>query len=112
MRKIYKYDLAYSHCDITTIKAPIEQILDVQWQSHNGPVLWAIVDDEKEEQELNIIAIGTGLEIPTEVEDYIGTLQTPSGYVWHYFKFNINEMLKAPTEEEKAALIDELAALA
>lgn len=112
MRKIYKYDLAFSHNMVTTIKAPIEQILDIQWQPHLGPMMWAIVDDEKEDIEIDLICIGTGLDIPEEVEKYIGTIQTPSGYVWHYFTYKIKELIQAPTDREEMVFYDNLAVLA
>lgn len=84
MKKIYKYELG-TNGDIVTIKAPIEKILTTQWQNGIGPVLWVIIDTDKEEQEIDIIALGTGLDMPKGVQDYIGTVQDDFGYVWHYF---------------------------
>lgn len=91
MRKIYKYELGVNG-DITTIEAPIERILTVQWQSGTGPVLWAIIDTDKEEQEIDIVALGTGWDVSKGVQEYIGTVQDGFGYVWHYFVIKLDIM--------------------
>lgn len=91
MKKIYKYELGFNG-DITTIEAPIERILTVQWQSGTGPVLWAIVDTDKEEREIDIVALGTGWDVPKGVQDYIGTVQDDFEYVWHYFTIKLDTM--------------------
>lgn len=95
MRKIYKYELPVDG-GIITIKECILQTLRVQEQ--NGkPVLWAIVDPEtKAAYSTEIVAIGTGWELPTGLKDYIGTAQDEYGFVWHYFSLKLEE-LKGPT---------------
>ena len=72
MRKIYKYELPVDG-GIIAIKQCIIKILNIQEQ--NGiPVMWAIVDLDNEVVEpLEIIAIGTGWELPTGLDDYLGT---------------------------------------
>ena len=84
MRKIYKYELPVDG-GIITIKQCIIKILSIQEQ--NGiPMMWAIVDSDNEVVEpLEIVAIGTGWELPTGLEDYLGTAQDEYGFVWHYF---------------------------
>ena len=88
MRKIYKYELPVNG-DIITIEQCVIKILSIQEQ--NGvPMMWAIVDSDNEVVEpLKIIAIGTGWELPTGLEDYLGTAQDEYGFVWHYFTIEL-----------------------
>lgn len=103
MRKIYKYELPVDG-DIITIKQCIIKILSIQEQ--NGiPVMWAIIDPDNEIVEpLKIIAIGTGWELPTGLEDYLGTAQDEYGFVWHYFTIKLEEL----REKSFAALAQSL----
>lgn len=96
MRKIYKYELPVDG-GIITIKQCIIKILSVQEQ--NGkPTMWAIVDPDIEATEpTEIVAIGTGWELPTGLDEYLGTAQDGYGFVWHYFSLKLKE-LKAPEE--------------
>ena len=93
MRKIYKYELPVDG-GIITIKQCIIKILSIQEQ--NGiPVMWAIVDPDNEKIEpLEIVAIGTGWELPTGLDDYLGTVQDGCGFVWHYFSLKLRELEK------------------
>ena len=93
MRKIYKYELPVDG-GIITIKQCIIKILNIQEQ--NGvPVMWAIVDPDNEVIEsLEIVAIGTGWELPTGLDDYLGTTQDKHGFVWHYFSLKLKELKK------------------
>jgi hypothetical protein len=93
MRKIYKYELPVNG-GIITIKQCIIKILSVQEQ--NGiPMMWAIVDPDNEVVEpLEIVAIGTGWELPTGLDDYLGTAQDEYGFVWHYFSLKLRELEK------------------
>ena len=93
MRKIYKYELPVDG-GVITIKQCIIKILSIQEQ--NGkPMMWAIVDPDNEVVEpLEIVAIGTGWELPTELEDYLGTAQDRYGFVWHYFAVKLRELEK------------------
>ena len=111
MRKIYKYSLPY---DGHTITIPYDVIRFLEIHTQNGiPTIWVIVDPEAEATiSTEIIAIGTGWELPDGLGDYLGTAEDEFGYVWHYFTYEPKEMLKAPTEEEQVVLIDGLAALA
>ena len=97
MRKIYKYELPVDG-GIITIKQCIIKILSVQEQ--NGkPTMWAIVDPDNEVVEpLEIVAIGTGWELPTGLDEYLGTAQDEYGFVWHYFSLKLKE-LEAPIEQ-------------
>ena len=96
MRKIYKYELPVNG-KIIIIQQCIIKVLNIQEQ--NGkPTMWAIVDPDNEMIEpLEIIAIGTGWELPEGLGDYFGTAQDEYGFVWHYFSLKL-EKLKVPIE--------------
>jgi hypothetical protein len=93
MRKIYKYELPVDG-GIITIKQCIIKILSIQEQ--NGiPMMWAIVDPDNETIEpVEIVAIGTGWELPTGLDNYLGTAQDEYGFVWHYFSLKLKELEK------------------
>ena len=86
MVKIYKNTLGLDG-EITTIKGKIKRILTTQFQPGSGPCVWYEIDDSLKEIEINIIAIGTGWELPENIRywDYIGTVQDGMGFVWHYY---------------------------
>lgn len=103
MKKIYKYELPVDG-GIITIKQYIIKILNIQEQ--NGiPMMWAIVDPDNENVEpVEIVAIGTGWELPTGLDDYLGTAQDEYGYVWHYFSLKLKE-LERPGEQMTFAVL-------
>ena len=107
MRKIYKYELPVDG-GIIAIKQCIIKILNIQEQ--NGiPVMWAIVDPDDEVVEpLKIIAIGTGWELPTGLEDYLGTAQDEYGFIWHYFTIKLEDLREKSEEKSFAALAQSL----
>lgn len=94
MEKIFKYELPVNG-GIIAIKQCIIKILSIQEQ--NGiPVMWAIVDPDSEAIEpLEITAIGTGWELPSGVDEYLGTAQDEFGFVWHYFSLKLRELEKS-----------------
>lgn len=84
MKTIYKYSLGIEG-QITEIKDWIIEILSIQTQD-GWPVLWAIVDTEKEEEEpVQIYCCGTGWPLPDDYGHYLGTAADDNGYIWHYF---------------------------
>ena len=107
MKKIYKYELPVDG-GIIAIKQCIIKILNIQEQ--NGmPVMWAIVDPDDEVVEpLKIIAIGTDWELPTGLEDYLGTAQDEYGFVWHYFTIKLEDLREKSEEKTFAALAQSL----
>lgn len=61
------------------------RILSV-WEQVDGPMLWAIVDDAAPLVERKILAVWTGMELPTgDPGKYIGTIHKFNGLVTHYF---------------------------
>lgn len=104
MRKILKYELNIAGAS-TVLYAPIEQLLKVEWQDGTGAVLWAIVNDELENNTWKITSLGTGWTIPDGVDDYIGTVQDDFGYVWHYFLLHTEELKENIEFEEAIAVL-------
>jgi hypothetical protein len=91
------------------IENAVEQFLEVQEQ--NGiPMLWAIVDTDIDDVEpIEIIAVGTGWEVPSTVDKYLGTAQDEFGFVWHYFTIKLQELeYQIDYEKTFAALAEEL----
>lgn len=90
-KKIFKYELPVNG-GIIKIPNAVVQFLEVQEQ--NGiPMIWAIVDLDIEDVEpIEIIAIGTGWEVPSTVDKYLGTAQDEFGFVWHYFTIKLQEL--------------------
>ena len=80
---IYKYNLDE---DYTVIKGKIRRFLKVQRQGSHI-VCWAEIDENLEEIEVRIVAIGTGWPMEDFLSEweYIGTEIDVEGYVWHYY---------------------------
>ena len=63
------------------------EILTVQMQN-DAPQIWAIVDDESHLQQRTILIVGTGQEMPKDINitDYLGTFQMEHGrLIFHVF---------------------------
>lgn len=58
--------------------------------AQNGwPCIWMEIDEENyDESEINIIAIGTGWDYDDNAGVYVDSVIDRSGYVWHYFVDN------------------------
>jgi len=82
---IYKYPLTVE--DVQKVKLPTRHRLLKVHAQNDVPTLWALVDPEFPDTEIEIRIIGTGWELPREVADwdYLGTVHTPP-FVWHIFK--------------------------
>lgn len=87
MKRIYKYYLTTNGV-ITKLKGKFERILDIQEQ--NGNICcWIEVNDELDEIEIELVALGTGWDFPTmEGFSYLRTVQQGE-YVWHYYMKNL-----------------------
>lgn len=87
MQKIYKYRLPRDG-QVITIHENVAEFLHVGAQD-GVPTAWAVVDlDKRYKRECEIVAWGTGWDLPDEVWidcDYIGTCEDGYGYIWHYF---------------------------
>lgn len=101
MNKIYKYRLPR---DGQVIKVDDYVIEWLHVGTQDGvPTAWAVVDVDmpKGKRTWQVVAWGTGWELPDEVWidcDYIGTCEDDYGYVWHYFaEFADSDLLSATT---------------
>ena len=88
---ILKYDIVHSPFLISykwSIEMPAgARILDVQMQDKK-PVMWALVDTEREYEMRAFVVVGTGWDVPSGYE-YVATWQDVN-YVWHLFEDNKN----------------------
>jgi hypothetical protein len=88
MNKIYKYKLPRDG-QVVKVDDYVIEWLAVANQDEI-PTAWAVVDVDmpKGQRVSEIVAWGTGWELPDEVWmdcEYIGTCEDRYGYVWHYF---------------------------
>ena len=84
-QRILKYHLHDGQVP-TEIKCRFARVLDIQVQ-HSAVTAWVLTDDSVPEVEIELIPVGTGWEIPSEILDkleYLKTVQDDYGYVWHY----------------------------
>jgi hypothetical protein len=86
MKTIYKYPLDIA--DYQSIKIPQDaNILSILYQGEIL-VLYALIETEKPLELRGILIEGTGNPFPESESDnirFIGTVQSPFGYVWHVF---------------------------
>lgn len=71
---------------VTAIKCRFARVLDIQVQ-RSTVAAWILTDDSAPETVIELVPIGTGWEIPSEVfakMEYLKTVQDDCGYVWHY----------------------------
>ena len=103
MNKIYKYRLPRDG-QVVKIDDYVIEWLHVGTQD-GVPTAWAVVDVDmpKGKRTWQVVAWGTGWELPDEVWtdcDYIGTCEDDYGYIWHYFaEFADSDLLSATTSD-------------
>lgn len=103
MNKIYKYRLPRDG-QVIKVDDYVIEWLHVGIQD-GVPTAWAVVDVDmpKGKRTWQVVAWGTGWELPDEVWidcDYIGTCEDDYGYVWHYFaEFADSDLLSATTSD-------------
>ncbi len=88
--RIYKYEIPARPGQHKIILDPVEKFLDVQFQGATL-VLWAVVclnnsSYEKEEYSFVVHFTGPGVECEGEIDNYMGTAQSPDGLVYHVFR--------------------------
>ena len=85
MARILKYELEEGENQVV---APFMEILDIQLQG-DLPVMWALVNTgSKLNRTVDIQMVWTGQEIAPDMlkeYQYIKTLQSSDGLVWHVF---------------------------
>lgn len=111
MKKIFKYKLPRDG-EVITITANIWKWLEIHEQD-GWPHIWAIVDDEGQEREYEIVAWGTGWEWPEEMNytSYLGTTMDFAGYVWHYFMQETTPVYATKTAADRVYDYDYLGTL-
>jgi hypothetical protein len=94
MRKIFKYPIEPKET-VQTIDLPKgAEVVALRTQGTNigflgGGVIneklyfWAIVDPEQKLVPRRFMCVGTGWEITPNIEDYVDTAISDSGFVWH-----------------------------
>ena len=103
MNKIYKYRLPRDG-QVIKVDDYVIEWLHVGIQD-GVPTAWAVVDVDmpKGKRTWQVVAWGTGWELPDEVWidcDYIGTCEDDYGYIWHYFaEFADSDLLSATTSD-------------
>lgn len=86
-KKILKYGVSVDGHAVT-IKNHFSRIIKIMTQ-HGWPHIWMEIDEENyDESEINIIAIGTGWDYNDDAGVYVDSVIDRSGYVWHYFVDN------------------------
>ena len=108
MNKIYKYRLPRDG-QVVKIDDYVIEWLHVGTQD-GVPTAWVVVDVDmpRGKRTWQVVAWGTGWELPDEVWidcDYIGTCEDGYGYVWHYFaEFADSGSLSATTSDSAYAI--------
>lgn len=84
--RIFKYTLSLTGLQFVVMPAGAT-LLTAQMQ-HGSPQLWAIVDDDRDDEIRSIAIYGTGQSIPEEHSGaYLGTFQMDDGaLVLHVFE--------------------------
>ena len=97
MKRIFKYELPVEGQSVL-IFAHVLQWLKVDNQD-GTPVVWAIIDDEKEQYKYRVESVGTGWYMRDELiygnVKYLGSTTDWDNYVWHYFVNMDDEVEKA-----------------
>lgn len=89
--KILKYPIK-GNGEVNMITCRRRRLLDIQSQGHTL-MCWIETCDDMPETTTELVSIGTGWEIPSEVMDrafYFKTVQDAAGYVWHFYDLGGN----------------------
>jgi len=87
--RIFKYPVN-GNGEVTRITCRRHRLLDVQLQGHDL-MCWIETRDDCPETTTELISVGTGWEVPSEVMDgsfYFKTAQDALGYVWHFYELD------------------------
>lgn len=107
MNKIYKYRLPRDG-QVIKVDDYVTEWLHVGTQDEI-PTAWAVVDVDmpKGQRISEIVAWGTGWDLPDEVWncEYIGTCEDRYGYVWHYFVDSADSGSLSATTSDSAYVI-------
>lgn len=73
---------------VTSIKCRRNRLLDIQLRG-DEMVCWIETRDDLPETTTELVSIGTGWEVPSDVINgmtYRKTVQDADGYVWHFYE--------------------------
>ena len=85
--KILKYKV-FGEGVPTSITCHKARLLDIQLQ-RGDMVCWVETNDDLPETTTNLISLGTGWDVPSELMDkvrYFKTVQDACGFVWHFYE--------------------------
>ncbi len=84
MKTIWKFPFQITDHQVIEMPA-FSQLLTVQMQ-HGEPCLWALVNPDARKVDRHIIVHGTGHQVESEAEAYVGTVQVHGGQlIFHVF---------------------------
>ena len=78
---------------VTEITCRRHRLLDIQLQGDNL-VCWIETRDDCPETTTNLLSVGTGWEMPSDLMNntfYFKTVQDAYGYVWHFYDLEKSE---------------------
>tara|TARA_R110000868_G_scaffold398317_4_gene671451 strand:- start:547 stop:828 length:282 start_codon:yes stop_codon:yes gene_type:complete len=86
MKTIYKYSISTDTREtkiwVPVGSTPIFTALD----PNKVPSIWVEVDDEvDDEEEMCIVVVGTGIEVPSNEYKYLGSFIEDNTFVWHIY---------------------------
>lgn len=79
--------------EVTSITCRKHRLLDIQLQGNNL-MCWIETRDDLPEVTTELVALGTGWDIPSEMMSnavYVKTVQDAFGYVWHFYELTIRQ---------------------
>lgn len=87
MRTIYKYIIKDK--DLSTIETYSGAVvLSAKCVGNTDNVsLWVGVDDEQPTTDVEVLVVGTGWELPEDIDlyEYVDTCVSRGGYIWHVY---------------------------
>lgn len=106
MKRILKYEVGRDG-QAATLSGQFVRLLDVQSQ---GPSIcvWIECDESAPEVSIDVVAIGTGWDLPDELMvglNYVGTV-LDGPYVWHYYWRMTPAEVEDEGEENKEEVVE------
>lgn len=84
--KVFKYPIDL--IEYFNVNIPNGGVL-LSFQVQEGvPMLWALVDENRQLEQRKFRVAGTGHPITDNIKAFVGTIQMESGLVWHLFEIN------------------------
>lgn len=88
MKTIYKYPVSVGADNVIVAPAGA-QFLRFGHQA-GDLFVWALIDAEAgSSKQYNFLVAGTGFPVPDAGVEYLGSTDTPGGFVWHCFQWQM-----------------------